>query len=271
MPSSLTLQIKSILEKIEENPYDGDLYFNVAVLQQRNGDCDEAIHNYSCAISYKTNIAEAYFRLAQLCNKLNNIDLAIAHINEAIINNNTIAKYFELLGNLRWKKSEIDEAENNYLKCIQLAPESPRPHFRLSKIYESQELLHKAIDEIELAVLFDGKNPLYLYQYSELMVKTGVLDKAVKYKREAQLLAPEKYSFIYEDIVARCMLYSGEVVVIPVGFRCYTKGKLYKSLSFKQSSLPFDSVFFPSSSISSFLKSSRIKLDMNSHTVCIKN
>lgn len=40
------------------------------------------------------------------------------------------------------------------------------------------------------------------------------------------------------------MLDSGELAIVPVGFRCHTKNKLFEALDFSQKSLPFDNGFF---------------------------
>ena len=68
---------------------------------------------------------------------------------------------------------------------------------------------------------------------------------------------------------------TGEIVIIPAGFRCWTKGHIYNNLRVKQPSLPFDTGFFTPSAIASILKNPRINLeydDNNStHFVCIKS
>jgi hypothetical protein len=72
------------------------------------------------------------------------------------------------------------------------------------------------------------------------------------------------------------MIDSGDVVIIPAGFRCHTKMNLFKVLNFTQVSMPFDNGFFPPDSIASLLEKGRVNLqypDTNNitHTVCIKS
>jgi hypothetical protein len=67
---------------------------------------------------------------------------------------------------------------------------------------------------------------------------------------------------------------SGQVAIIPVGFRCYTKGILYSKLGIVQPSLPFDNGFFPPDAVGKILRKQYIDLkfnDKSSQTVCIKN
>lgn len=70
------------------------------------------------------------------------------------------------------------------------------------------------------------------------------------------------------------LMNSGQVAIIPVGFRCFTKGRLYSKLGIVQASLPFDNGFFTPHAVSEILRNQRIDLNFNdksSQTVCIKN
>jgi hypothetical protein len=65
----------------------------------------------------------------------------------------------------------------------------------------------------------------------------------------------------------------GQIAVIPIGFRCYTTQKLKKEMGLNQASLPFDSGFFPPSSVLSIFVNPKVEMDYsdpNSHAVCVK-
>ncbi|MDL2191266.1 hypothetical protein QQF40_07655 [Cobetia sp. LC6] len=68
---------------------------------------------------------------------------------------------------------------------------------------------------------------------------------------------------------------NGELAIIPIGFRCYTKKILGKN-SILQASLPFDNGFFPSSSVASIIINGEVDLvncgvsSKHGHDVCIK-
>lgn len=68
---------------------------------------------------------------------------------------------------------------------------------------------------------------------------------------------------------------SGELAMIPAGFRCFTKMEIFKKLGLKQASLPFDNGFFSPYSIASILRNKNIQINFpeennNTHAVCIK-
>jgi len=71
----------------------------------------------------------------------------------------------------------------------------------------------------------------------------------------------------------RKLLASGDVVIVPVGFRCFTKEILYRRLGISQPSLPFDVGFFPPVSVANLLRNKKLDLSFDdplSHAVCIK-
>ena len=55
----------------------------------------------------------------------------------------------------------------------------------------------------------------------------------------------------------------GDVAIIPIGFRCYTKELISQRLGISQPSMPFDNGFFPPSSVESILRNPKVKLDFN--------
>jgi hypothetical protein len=68
---------------------------------------------------------------------------------------------------------------------------------------------------------------------------------------------------------------SGELIIIPIGFRCYTKQEVYNHLGLTNKfSYPFDSGFFPPESVASVLERQEIHLDYDAlppnHSICIK-
>lgn len=72
------------------------------------------------------------------------------------------------------------------------------------------------------------------------------------------------------------MVQSGALAIVPVGFRCYTRKKIAQSLGLTQPSLPFDSGFFPPTSIARLLKTRQVAMQFpdpneTTHQVCTKH
>ena len=65
----------------------------------------------------------------------------------------------------------------------------------------------------------------------------------------------------------------GEVAIVPVGFRCFTKRLVQNRLEISQPSLPFDNGFFPPHSVESILKNPKVSIkfsDKKSFQICKK-
>lgn len=79
------------------------------------------------------------------------------------------------------------------------------------------------------------------------------------------------------EIELSWMVENGEIVIVPIGFRCYTRRDLNTILKLSRSraSLPFDTGFFSPESVASVINKPLVSLefpdvDNKTHTVCIK-
>lgn len=119
-------------------------------------------------------------------------------------------------------------------------------------------------EDIDLQVAYELISIAYFEKPNGEIIKS----KYVEYKKrlEDELLGKKDFIQLFEK---------GEVVIIPIGFRCYTAGKIRDKLGIVQPSLPFNSGFFPPDAVASVLESCEINLrfedEFDSHAVCIKN
>jgi hypothetical protein len=82
---------------------------------------------------------------------------------------------------------------------------------------------------------------------------------------------PKQFFALYK---LNYLMYIGQVAIIPVGFRCFTKTELYPRLGISQATLPFDNGFFPPQAVSKILEKQHVDLKFSghsSHAVCIKH
>jgi len=94
--------------------------------------------------------------------------------------------------------------------------------------------------------------------------------KLKKYQQQLQ-----EQQILQEQKVLKNLIDNGTIAIIPIGFRCYTKMNIFKSLGLKQASLPFDAGFFSPYSIVKVLQAKKIELNYfgkedSTHSVCIK-
>ncbi|PKF62533.1 hypothetical protein CW745_03655 [Psychromonas sp. psych-6C06] len=121
------------------------------------------------------------------------------------------------------------------------------------------------LEDINIQVSHDLMAMAYNERPSGLFIKK----KLDEYKLALDSIDSE------QRIKVKGMLSSGELVVIPAGFRCFTKGLLEDELRIKQASLPFDSGFFSPDAIANILENKNIALKypnekLNNHQVCMK-
>ena len=129
----------------------------------------------------------------------------------------------------------------------------------------------KTINAIrDLAVTFEKSNLQVAYElmaiaHNERPNGPFIERKFLEYK--------QKLEMPIENRKLLSLLDSGEIAIIPIGFRCHTKRMIKDKLGFSQASLPFDSGFFSPHSVASIFESPRIALsyaDEATHTVCKK-
>ncbi len=93
-------------------------------------------------------------------------------------------------------------------------------------------------------------------------------------KKKLKQYADQLKSNSPAQIKLKDLLASGEVAIIPIGFRCFTLGKIKEKLDIKQASLPFNNGFFSPKSVANVIINQNIQLSYDdnglSHKVCIK-
>ena len=93
-----------------------------------------------------------------------------------------------------------------------------------------------------------------------------------KIKHVLRVIVSPKQSYCSYKL--RKMMKSGRVAIVPCGFRCFTKERLYPKLGISQASLPFDVGFFPPSAVGETIRNQRVDLKINdpaTQTACIKS
>lgn len=126
----------------------------------------------------------------------------------------------------------------------------------------------KTIDAIrDLSLTFEKSNLKVAYELMEIAYNERpdgpfIKEKFLEYKR-----------INLQNVKLISLIKSGNIAIIPIGFRCYTKGMIQNMLGFSQATLPFDSGFFSPHSVASIFDSPRVALsytDEATHTVCKK-
>lgn len=237
----------------------------------QNGEFELATQFFQAALAIQPNLHNAKVKNIQCLSQSNNFEQALAHCDELIALNGHEGQPYELKGNVLLRQKRYQEAMQYYKRGIEVAPRFSQLQFRLSKVLLTQGQNQVALEYALEAVSIEPKNEQYIANLSECYIRNGYGEKA--------LLLSDNYSghlfsggSLQEKLTKfRSAIFAGRIAVIPIGFRCYTKGIFSRLFNFTQPSLPFDSGFFPPASILSVFQEGFINLDNNNHKVCIKS
>lgn len=122
----------------------------------------------------------------------------------------------------------------------------------------------------DLALQYEKTNLKVAYELMSIAHKESPGGKLIEAK-VSEYMARLGLSKPNEELLA--LLNAGDVAVIPIGFRCFTKGMIEDKLGFTQASLPFDSGFFSPHSVANVFKNRKVSMsyhDTQTHTVCKK-
>lgn len=121
----------------------------------------------------------------------------------------------------------------------------------------------------DLAVSYENKNLQVACELMELAHQARPAGPYIKRKYDSykrKLPATLKLSKLVGN---------KEIVIIPIGFRCYTNSFIEKTLGLSLPSFPFTNGFFSPTSVASVFKNPKINLQYSnnkkSHSICIKN
>lgn len=110
------------------------------------------------------------------------------------------------LGNILFKRGEVDEAIGHYRQAIRLKPDAGLNHYNLANALARQGNIDEAIDEYRRAVFYAPYNGRAWYSLALLIGSKGETDEAIEdYGRaiEAEPNYPKSYNNLGELLLAR--------------------------------------------------------------------
>lgn len=242
-----------------------------ALMKFKLGNCAEAINDL-IAIFNKERNPEALYRLAQIYKSSKNIEKSLITIEDALHHKKDEPNYYTLKGNLLYINGNKENAKEEFIKALHLDNEHYNSLLSLGKLYKDDLDFKNSKKYLKKCITSKEKNKKTHFKLlSDIYIRenyTKALEYLKLYKNDIDEIEKNKLKLKYE-------FYQGNIAIIPAGFRCYTKKIIKKKLGITQESLPFDSGFFPFSSIYKVIKNKVINhKDINlidNHKVCLKD
>ena len=276
------LKVFTVAEKVF--PY---FYNNLARFYLNTNQLILAENAIKKAIQGNPNNPAFYLTLSMLEEKKCHYILAIEHIDKAIdmLDDNANAEIGYRLQKINIFNISIDEEKAKVLvtALLETYPDDKRVKQRAKVILEKNTTLDIKKEEQQiLSRLREDENYFtkivsLLSSLEDEWAKSNLLSHLVEHLERFEINGENISSNIQLDsnyVKLKKMIDTGEIAIIPIGFRCFTKIKTIKALNFSQKSLVFDSGFFPPSSVASVINNPIINLkypDNNTtHSVCIK-
>jgi tetratricopeptide (TPR) repeat protein len=142
----------------------------------------------------------AYRMIAEIQEKLGNLDVAISSLEEVVkIDPSDSTSHYKLGVFYEEKKSDIDRAMIEYEAVINLDQTKGDPFLRLGTIYVKKSIdENKIMDVYEKGLIIDPNHPQIQYDLAILYKKNGNIDKAIEHYDQANQLSPRDYQWHYE-------------------------------------------------------------------------
>ena len=180
---------------LQIQPANAQIYFNLSVNCEQQGNLDEASQYLLEAIRLKQDYPEALFNLGLIQTRLGLTQQAITSLNAALEINPNISQAYGALGNIYKDSANFPDAIKSYTQALEINPNLYEAAFNLGQIYLSQKLPKLAMDTFERALQIDSSRTeakescvkAFLAAYEEVMSKQLFLEAILLAKNMARL------------------------------------------------------------------------------------
>ncbi len=133
-------------------------YFQLGVLQKKQGQSKAAIESLNRVIEIKPDHDKTWFTLGTAYESDGNVDMAIDHYKKAIDINPGYSKAYGNLGKLYTDKQEFKEAEDVLKTIVQIDSDYSDGFMRLGLLYIEQENYEDAANNLKRSTELDDKD-----------------------------------------------------------------------------------------------------------------
>ena len=202
MTDSLKQSLNFTKKYIDKNPFDYESWFYLGVIYQKMDDHINAIDSFDYSICIKEDYLCAYINKASSFSELGYYQQAIDSYKETFRYESPDAILYFDIAELYEKIYDIDNAKSYLYKCIKKDENFAEAWFSLSLIFDLQGLNSKASYHINKAIEINPNNEDYLSTYAKINEKIGLNKEAeIAYKKVLEINELDHQSWLDYSIL----------------------------------------------------------------------
>jgi tetratricopeptide (TPR) repeat protein len=176
---------------LRQNPQDTFALYNLAVVYQDQGKVDQA-ENLYLDILKVTEDTFSRINLAGILYNKGNHDEAFQQLETAAKKNPDSAHPLSVLGEYKEREGKLAEAEQNYLKALNIDNRHALSHYRLGRLHLGRKKFVEGIEHLKKAIDLETDNSAYLETLAAEYERSGDYLEAVSYFEKISLLEPDR-------------------------------------------------------------------------------
>ncbi len=170
-----------------------EAYFNLGLVRKET-DRTEAERLFVKALEIAPDYADAHREVGWLLGEADPSPRAEYHLRRAAELDPADMWARIYLGNLLWRRGDIEAAVSEFEKAISLRPNRSLPLWSLANVYESQEKWEKAQELYERAVKVEPDDAVAHMNFGRMLLKRCEVARAASHLRRALSIDPEYHA-----------------------------------------------------------------------------
>ncbi len=174
---------------IDLNPRDADIYFQMALVQQKRGHLQKALALYQQSLALDSEQLASHLAIADLYEQQKSTASAIGEYKSAAQLQPSNPLIFLRLGNLYYRDGQWDEARQAFKTVETLSPQEPSVYYWLARVAEEKKEWKEAAADAEKAYTL-SQDPQFLPLTAYYMTLDRQIENAVKVLEKAKQSDP---------------------------------------------------------------------------------
>lgn len=176
---------------LRKNPTDTFAMYNLAIVYQDQGKTDQAENLYSDILK-NTEDTFSRINLAGIYYNKGNHDEAFRQLETAATKNPDSAHPLSVMGEFKEQEGNLAEAEQIYLKALNIDDKHAITHHRLGRLHLKREKFATGIEHLKQAIALEAENLAYLETLGAEYERSGDYLEAVNYFERISVLEPDR-------------------------------------------------------------------------------